>query len=497
MQTSPASQEPTVTGPCSATATLDLGVRELPIVRAAATAQDRERLFRFRYQVYVEEMRRLQKHADHVHRRIIEPFDATAHLLIAETGSTVVGTLRTNHATRTDLGYYIDLFRLSQQGPAWPGGLTLTTKLMVAANHRGGSLAVRLAREMYRYGTDTGVQVDIIDCNAHLREFFTRLGYRPYMGTVIHPEYGEVLPLRLDLEDITHLRQIRSPLAPARTAPGWTPMPMPSAAAAPASLSIQKTNSQSDGQTMHDTTHPQPATKPTPLVEWLDQRIADTLHRVEQTEFWKAITAPGADINLIREAMKEVYLEIYSYQPHAIEGAINAIARMPRSMPVRMVKAMLRHQAEEFDHGEMALRDHVRLGGDENHARSHHRISPAAYATAAIWRTIGLLDEPFAYLGALYPFEGLTPIVSARIKDILVQRGFPTDSMEFVEFHATEDPKHTELVRHLIEEAAQRFPEADASIREGIERFLAVYPIPVWETAYRRALTKLGGTPAH
>jgi hypothetical protein len=467
-----------------------VGPASLATVRAAACAIDRERIFQFRYQVYVEEMRRLQKYADHSRRRIEEPFDASGHLLIAECAGGVVGTLRTNFSSRTDLGYYVELFGLASLGAAWPEHVSLTTKLMVAPSHRCGRLAIRLAREMYAYGEAGGVQFDIIDCNAHLRDFFSRLGYKAYMGTAIHPEYGEVLPMRLDIRDIAYLRSIRSPLAPPRVGSGWDSP----AGSVPDSISMPQNSKRSMHTTTQDTNDPTPGPtpgKPGSLLEWLDSRIADVLREVEATEFWKAVTSPEADPRLAREAMKEVYLEIFSYQAHAIEGAINAIARMPRSMPVRMIKAMLRHQAEEFDHGEMALRDHVRLGGDEAHARLRHRISPAAYATASIWRTIGLLDEPFAYLGALYPFEGLTPIVSARVKAALLQRGFPVEALEFVEFHSTEDPKHTELIRHLIEETAQRYPEAEQSIRDGLERFLAIYPIPVWETAYRRALRNL------
>jgi len=465
----------------------------LPVIRSATSQADRERIYRFRYQVYVEEMRRLQKYADHTTRRIEEPFDLTGHLLIAESGPDVVGTLRTNRASLTSLGYYIDLFQLLSLGPAWPDHVTLTTKLMVAPSHRSGRLAIRLAREMYRYGSERGVRVDIIDCNAHLRGFFTRLGYRPYMGTAIHPEYGEVLPMRLDVEDIAYLRSLQSPLAPPRTFQGGLPDPKGLSTPFPRpSPQPQIRNTTMQDPEMLPTNPPQPGA----LVAWLDQRIAEVIRNVETCEFWQVMNAPDSDPELVREAMKEVYLEIHSYQAHAIEGAINAIAKLPRSMPIRMIKAMLRHQAEEFDHGEMALRDYVRLGGSESYARSQHRISPASYATASIWRTIGLLDEPFAYLGALYPFEGITPIVSARIKEVLVRRGIPTDAMEFVEYHATEDPKHTELIRHLIEEAAQRYPDADRSIREGIERFLAVYPIPVWETAYRRALANLARAKA-
>jgi pyrroloquinoline quinone (PQQ) biosynthesis protein C len=465
----------------------------LPVIRTATSHADRERIYRFRYQVYVEEMRRLQKYADHTARRIEEPFDLTGHLLIAESGPDVVGTLRTNRASLTSFGYYIDLFQLHSLGAAWPNHVTLTTKLMVAPSHRCGRLAIRLAREMYRFGREHGVRVDIIDCNAHLRGFFARLGYRPYMGTAIHPEYGEVLPMRLDLEDIAYLRSLQSPLAPSRTFQVGLPDPEQTSTPFP----NPSTQPEIPNTTMQDPQTPTPTQQqPGSLVAWLDQRVSEVIHDIETCEFWQVMNAPDSDPELVREAMKEVYLEIFSYQAHAIEGAINAIAKLPRSMPIRMIKAMLRHQAEEFDHGEMALRDYVRLGGSESYARDHHRISPASYATASIWRTIGLLDEPFAYLGALYPFEGITPIVSARIKEVLVRRGIPNAAMEFVEFHSTEDPKHAELIRHLIEEVGQRYPEADLSIREGIERFLAVYPIPVWETAYRRAQANLARAKA-
>lgn len=131
----------------------------------------------------------------------------------------------------------------------------------------------------------------------------------------------------------------------------------------------------------------------------------------------------------------------------------------------------------------------------ENYARIEHPISPAAYSVASIWRMIATMRDPCAYLGALYPFEGLTPIVSERVKTLLRQRGFPESALNFVEFHSTEGPKHTKLMKHLIEETVTRYPEVEASILQGLDRFLAIYPIPVWETAYRRALGSTRDSP--
>ena len=68
--------------------------------------------------------------------------------------------------------------------------------------------------------------------------------------------------------------------------------------------------------------------------------------------------------------MKQVYLEIQWYQPDVIEATIAAIGQFPRSLSAKRVRTMLIHQAEEWDHGEMAVRDYANLGGSEKEARS-------------------------------------------------------------------------------------------------------------------------------
>src|SRR5260221_12822170 len=92
-----------------------------------------------------------------------------------------------------------------------------------------------------------------------------------------------------------------------------------------------------------------------------------------------------------------------------------------------------------------------------------------------------------SYLGALYPFEGLTPIICGMVQEAFEKRGFPQAAMEFIKFHATEDIKHTNLVRHLIKEVVRKYPEAREAISYGMECFLQIYPLPVWTEALRRA----------
>lgn len=229
-------------------------------------------------------------------------------------------------------------------------------------------------------------------------------------------------------------------------------------------------------------------TAPKPeIISWLEQRIQALVWRIQAEEFWRVLMDPATPPALVQAIMKEVYLEIVGYQPHVIEAAIASIGQMPRSMEPRMVRAMLFHQTDEFDHGEMALRDYVGMGGDEQYAR-RRRMSPPSFTAAGTWWMIAHLRDPFAYLGALYLFEGLTPTVTGLVQGRLREKGFTDRTLEFVEFHATEDIKHTSLVHHLIAESVEKFPEALESVKYGYDCFEAVYPIPVWRCAYERAV---------
>ncbi|MEM8736190.1 MAG: iron-containing redox enzyme family protein [Planctomycetota bacterium] len=229
---------------------------------------------------------------------------------------------------------------------------------------------------------------------------------------------------------------------------------------------------------------------PEDIVAHFDSRISDVVAEFSASELWHTVSDPDTDNSLVREIMKEVYLEISMYQPAVIEATIATIAQMPRTMEVEMFDEMLHHQVEEFDHGEMALRDFVQLGGNEQYARSR-RMSPSAFNCAATWRMLCHQREPFAYLGALYPFEGLTPIVSEQVKSVLYQRGFSSQDSEFVEYHSTADLEHTRMVKELIAKVSELYPESKEQMCYGLEYFLGVYPMPVWNAAFHRAKQSL------
>jgi hypothetical protein len=223
------------------------------------------------------------------------------------------------------------------------------------------------------------------------------------------------------------------------------------------------------------------------VIAVLESEVAGLMQEIPRTEMWCVLTDPATDPGLVTAIMREVYLEIFSYNASIVEATIALIGQMPRSLPVRRLKAMLHHQADEFDHGEMGLRDHVALGGDEVQARSR-RMSPASFAAAGVWWMMVQQRDPFAYLGAEYLFEALTPLVADAVQPFLARKGFQEKAMGFIRFHAAEDPAHTRLMRQLIRDVVDQYPEAADSILHGMRCFRAVYPLPVWQGAFDRAV---------
>ncbi len=225
------------------------------------------------------------------------------------------------------------------------------------------------------------------------------------------------------------------------------------------------------------------------IVAHLDKRIQDVLQEITTSELWQFLTNKDNNPEQVKKVVKEIYLEIVMYQPDVIEATIAIIGQFPRTVPATTIANMLHHQAEEFDHGEMALKDYIALGGNEEEARNR-RMSPTAFSISAMWSFLKHKRDPFAYLGALYPFEGLTPIVSGIIKTHLREIGMSRDTLNFVDYHSTADIEHTDLVKEMIEEIADTFPESKESICYGLEYFLNVYPLRAWEAGYKRVLAE-------
>jgi len=213
----------------------------------------------------------------------------------------------------------------------------------------------------------------------------------------------------------------------------------------------------------------------------IEKKLHDLLLKVESTEFYRGLMSPEANPALLASTMKWVYKSIHSYQPHVTEATFTAVGRMPKH-DEQLIKDMILQQVEEVEHADMALRDFLRLGGTE--AEASTPPSPPCMAVAAMCRMLGEHQHPACYLGFMYIFEALTPIMSSRVQMLMDRSRYNAAAREFIDLHATEDIRHTDIISNVIRRLVAIEPGAANAVLHGFDCFAQVYPIPVWQSAF-------------
>lgn len=179
-------------------------------IKIAETADEKEQVFNLRYQVYIEEQGRPSHYADHKYKRLEDPLDDSANIFVAYQNEQLVGTLRNNLATNSNLEYYPQLYQMDTVGNAYPQYTSMSSKLIIKKELRGSPLFLDLKLTLYQYLLIQGIKFDFGECDIALTYFYRKLGYQQ-IGRLYHPEYGEGEILRLSVQNLNHLERINSP----------------------------------------------------------------------------------------------------------------------------------------------------------------------------------------------------------------------------------------------------------------------------------------------
>lgn len=179
-------------------------------IRLAKSPEEREKVFKFRYSVYIEEMQRKSNYCDHQRKIIEEPLDETGYIYAAfDSNDKVVGTFRNNYLRDGGLGYYEKLYQLDKFDASFFEKISIITKLIILKQYRR-RLVSDIMAAAFLSTLKGGVELNVIDTNSHLVKFFKHFGYKD-LGLILHPEYGEVNLMVLELKNIEHLKSVNSP----------------------------------------------------------------------------------------------------------------------------------------------------------------------------------------------------------------------------------------------------------------------------------------------
>ena len=188
-----------------------------PGIHLAETDEEKEAVFRFRYDVYVEEMGRYGAVADHENRLLFEPEDDTAHIAYAvDDDGLVVGTARSNWGGDGPFSErQVDEYGLAPFLAEVPlEAMTVGERGMVAPHLRGTDLWFQLLSGSFDWVNEQRIQLTFGACEPHLLNVYLAIGMRTFAEQNINtPEAGYLIPLLFVPEDVAYLRRIGSPLA--------------------------------------------------------------------------------------------------------------------------------------------------------------------------------------------------------------------------------------------------------------------------------------------
>lgn len=185
-------------------------------VKVAETPAERERVFRFRYEVHVEELGKTGPGVDPERRMIVDEADEDAEIAYAEDESgRIIGTCRTRTGARTPLpeGLRVAFNTAPVEAAHGATSVSVTGRFMVDPAYRGRTVASLLLFQQFARVRELGIQFNYCYCEPSLVRLYRRLGYRPYREAV-RPDGTQLrVPLVLNLRDGSILRSRQSPFA--------------------------------------------------------------------------------------------------------------------------------------------------------------------------------------------------------------------------------------------------------------------------------------------
>lgn len=185
------------------------------VIRMAVSEEEKEAVFRLRYDVYVEEMGRYHSVVDHENRLFIEAEDDKSNLFYAALDGEVVATVRVSWGGNGAISArQIEHYSLQHFVDEMPSEtLSVGERGMVIPRLRGTTLLLEMMKESLRFANKNRVQLCFGACEPHLLNLYLGLGQRTYSHKNINSaEAGYLIPLVFVTEDVEYIRQLDSPL---------------------------------------------------------------------------------------------------------------------------------------------------------------------------------------------------------------------------------------------------------------------------------------------
>jgi predicted GNAT family N-acyltransferase len=172
-----------------------------------------EKLYKLRYRIYIEELKKALPWADHEQKRLTDPYDVNAaHFMVSQPGGEAVGCARV-HIGSTIPKELIAAMQLPEVVERELHRCAYVSKLMVERSLRGSGASLLLMTKMLEYGVARGAQYAVFHCNPRLCRLYERYGFQKFGQPFEMAHVGTQVCMINLFGDADHFTNVRSPLA--------------------------------------------------------------------------------------------------------------------------------------------------------------------------------------------------------------------------------------------------------------------------------------------
>ena len=189
----------------------------LETVHKAETAAEREAIYRFRYQIYIEELK-YNYEADHERKWLKQAEDEQPWTTLLYTGSpdNISSTVRVQAWKPGEVPPAVFALTSMERFPGIEAlGVSHIGRMMIRRSLRGKLVLPSLLAGGYEFLVgEKGADLAFLDCVPGIVRHYRQLGARPYGGRLIDLGYSPGIPLVIVLSDYAHLKRSGSIVAP-------------------------------------------------------------------------------------------------------------------------------------------------------------------------------------------------------------------------------------------------------------------------------------------
>ena len=181
------------------------------VVDLPLSEEEREAVYRLRYDVYISEQGKPYPEADHERKILSDELDNTGEIIAVKSRDAIVGTVRANWIDTLARESLTRVFGISPNITVPLQNICIATRFAIHPCVRGGIISSMLFSAIYKLALYKNTAICFMTCAPRLTKLFEKYGFRQYSTPYNDPVVGQLIRLVLFLGDVDHFKKVRSP----------------------------------------------------------------------------------------------------------------------------------------------------------------------------------------------------------------------------------------------------------------------------------------------